>query len=371
MLPSTSAGARSVVGVADDLLRALRGESASLPGVRSTVLIVIDGLGAIPLRAHAGHARRLTADMNRKDIAYSVFPTTTASGLTSVLTGVHPGEHGLVGYQVLDAVSDRVFNQLTDWESAGIDPFSWQPVPTIFERAAEDGRAAFAVGVAAYAASGFTRATLRGAAFVAARTPAERVEAAYELAAANAGALVYCYLPEVDKAGHRYGIASSEWVSALEDIDAAMNTPVPPGVGVLVTADHGMLDVPSHRHVVLDEGDPRWGGVRHVAGEPRMLHLHLDPGRAPSDLQDIWRAHDAGLVDVLTRGEAIDAGLFGGVVTDAATVRIGDLLVIARGNVAVYDGRGDLRARGMVGQHGALTPEERQVPYLRFGAFAR
>ena len=174
ILPSESPAARSVVGVADDVFAALRGDSATLPRAESVVLVLIDGLGAISLRAHAGHARALTAGMAKKDVAHSVFPSTTAAALTSILTGVWPGEHGLVGYSVLDPAQDALVNQLTGWESEGIDPATWQAAPTIFERARAEGRPTFAVGVAAYAGSGFTRATLRGADFVAAQTPAEQ-----------------------------------------------------------------------------------------------------------------------------------------------------------------------------------------------------
>ncbi len=370
MLPSESPTARSVVGVADDLFAALRGESPTLPRATSVVLVLIDGLGVIGLRTHAGHARTLTAGMAKKDVAHSVFPSTTAAALTSILTGAWPGAHGLVGYRVLDPSRDILVNQLTGWESEGLDPATWQASPTIFERARQEGRPAFAVGVAAYADSGFTRATLRGADFVAARTPAERVEAAYELAARNPGSVVYCYLPEADKAGHKHGIASSRWVSALEDIDAALSRTVPDGVGVLVTSDHGMVDVPEHRQVVLDAGHLE--GVRHVGGEPRMLHAYLEPDADAAAVLARWRRDLDGLADVGTRDEAIAAGLFGPAVTDAAASRIGDLLVVARGNGAVYDGTAaDQRSRGMIGQHGGITPEERQVPLLRFGAFAR
>ena len=53
-------------------------------------------------------------------------------------------------------------------------------------------------------------------------------------------------------------------------------------------------------------------------------------------------------------------------------LNFGDVLAIARGTWAVYDGTAaDQRGRGMVGQHGALTPEERQVPVIRLGAFSR
>ncbi len=370
MLPSESPSTRSVVGVADDLFSSLRGESAALPAARSVVLVVIDGLGAISLRAHAGHARALTTGMAKKDVARSVFPSTTAAALTSILTGEHPGAHGLVGYRVLDRSRDVLVNQLTGWETDGLDPLTWQPVPTIFERAAAAGHPSFAIGVAAYAKSGFTRATLRGGEFVAAATPAERVQVAYDLAERHPGALVYCYLPEVDKAGHKHGIASAEWVAALEDVDAALALRAPADVGVLVTSDHGMVDVPARRQMILDEG--HLAGIRHVGGEPRMLHAYFEPDADETSVLARWRADLDGVADVVTRDEAVAAGLFGPTVSEAAAARIGDVLAIARGVWAIYDGTAaDQRGRGMVGQHGALTPEERTVPLLRLGAFAR
>lgn len=370
MLPSAGSGARSVVGVADDLFLALRGESEVLPQAGSAVLVVIDGLGAISLRAHAGHARALTGAMAKRDVAQSVFPSTTAAALTSIVTGVWPGEHGLVGYRVLDPARDVVVNQLSGWETDGLDPLRWQPAATVFERATGEGRPSFAVGLPAYARSGFTRATLRGAEFVAAARAAERVETAYALAHDHPGSLVYCYLPEVDKAGHKHGIASGEWVAALEDVDAALAVRVPEDVGVLVTSDHGMVDVPVSRQVVL--GEEHLVGVRHVAGEPRMLHVHLEPDADRADVLARWRADLEGLADVVTREEAVRGGLFGPVVTPEASSRVGDLLAVSRGNRALYDGTAeDQRGRGMVGQHGALTPEERQVPLIRRGAFTR
>ncbi|MGW8483831.1 alkaline phosphatase family protein [Microbacterium sp. NPDC055903] len=370
MLPTESATARSIVGVADELLGAVRGAGPSR--LRSGVLVLVDGLGAIPLRAHAGHARSLTAGMSRRDVAVSVFPSTTAAALTSILTGAWPGEHGLVGYRVLDRDRDVLVNQLTDWESAGIDPLTWQPRPTVFERASADGHPAFALGVAAYAQSGFTRATLRGAAFVAEQTAADRVRAAYTLAAENDGAFVYCYLPEVDKAGHRYGIDSGEWVAALEEIDAALSIAVPDGVGVVITADHGMLDVPAHRQIVFDETDGVREMVRHFGGEPRMLHLYLHPGVDADHAAASWRRATEGIADVATRSEALASGLFGPRTTSAASERVGDLVVAARGNRALYDGTAaDQRGRGMIGQHGSLTPEERLVPLIMRGALAR
>ncbi len=369
MLPSAPSSTRSVVGVADDLCAALRGESETLQRAESAVLVVIDGLGAINLRSHAGHARSLTAAMTKKDVAQTVFPTTTAAALTSITTGVWPGEHGLVGYRVRDPERGVLVNQLSGWETDGLDPLTWQGAPTVFERAAAAGRETFAVGLAAYAHSGFTRATLRGSRFVPAATPEERVEVAYALAEEHPGSLVYCYLPEVDKAGHKHGVASAEWVSALERLDGALSVRVPPRVGVVVTSDHGMVDVPHHRQVVLEA--EHLVGIRHVGGEPRMLHLYSEPDADMERTTARLRSDLEGAADVVSREEAVRGGLFGPVVRDEVLARIGDLLVIATGVWALYDGTAeDQRNRGMIGQHGALTPEETRVPFLRLGAFA-
>ncbi|MDT0157280.1 alkaline phosphatase family protein [Microbacterium sp. ARD32] len=370
MLPSSPDSTRSITGVASQLLAALHGGTGELPSARSAVLVVVDGLGALPLRAHAGHARTLSTAMAKRDVAASVFPTTTAAALTSLLTGAAPGEHGMVGYRVRHPERDVLVNQLTEWN--GIDPRAWQPVPTVFERAAQSGHPAFTVGVPAHAGTGLSQAVLRGAEFRGGATPADRVEAAWALAEAHEGALVYCYLPEADKAGHKHGLDSAEWVAALEDIDAALSSRIPDGVGVLVTADHGMIDVPSQRQLVLDAAGGWHDGIRHIGGEPRMQHVYAEPDADQSAILSRWRRDLEGLADVVSRVEAVDAGFFGPVVTDAARARIGDLLVIARGNHALYDGEAaDQRGRSMVGQHGALSAEEWRVPLIRMGAFAR
>src|SRR5690606_13612028 len=165
MLPSSLESTRNIAGVAPQLLASLRGAGTDLAPARSVVLVVVDGLGAIPLRAHAGHARTLASAMAKKDVAGSVFPTTTAAALTSLVTGAAPGTHGMVGYRVLNPARGVLVNQLTEWESAGVDPLVWQSAPTLFEQATAAGQPAFVVGFPAYAGTGFTRAILRGAEF--------------------------------------------------------------------------------------------------------------------------------------------------------------------------------------------------------------
>ena len=366
-LPADPSHARSLTAVLPDVLAALGGASSTLPPVRSAIVLVVDGLGARSLAAHAGYARFLASRATKKSVATTVFPSTTAAALTSLLTGTEVGAHGIVGYRARVPETGRVWNQLTDWGPGQLDATTWQRSTPLLR--APSG---FVVSKPEYAHTGFTAATTHGSRFIGERDLDARVDAAAHLARAHDGALVYLYVPELDSAGHRYGIDSDPWRSALESIDSAarrLDAAVGGDVGVLLTADHGMVDVSAHRHVILQDGDPRLDGVEALGGEPRMLHIYAEAGAAAS-VREAWRDDEAHSW-VMTRDEAIDAGLFGRTVADGVRDRIGDVLVAARAQVAYYDGRlSDTSGQRMVGQHGSLTAEERLVPFLRLGAFA-
>ncbi len=354
-LPASVKAPRSLTDVASDCLA---------DPTRSQVLIVIDGLGVSTLREYAGHARQLAKGFTKADVARSVTPTTTASALTSILTGATPGQHGVIGYSAYDPTLGRPRMNLQDWH--GVDTVAFQPVPTVFEQAAAQGRRAFAIGPAHFAGSGFSSVTLRGSEFVAEADVADRLARAYELAREYPGAFVYCYFDSVDHAGHGHGIGSEKWLVALEAVDRALSRAIPRNTGVLVTSDHGMVNVPEHRQHVIEPGDARFDGVRWMIGEPRFVQVYLDEGADINEVGRVWVERCGTHADVLTRDEAIGAGLFG-TVREGVAERVGDLLAIARGSWAFYDGRDTTKqGRSMIGQHGALTPEEQLVPYLRW-----
>ncbi len=354
------------------MLLSTTGESAWFPAARSAIMFVVDGLGAIQLRSHRGHARFLSQAGGKKQVARTVFPSTTAAALSTILTGAWPGQHGLVGYRVRDPEQDLLVNQLDGYEKDGLDPDTWQRSATIFEQAVRRGLTPYAVGMSKYRSTGLTRALMRGAEYVAEDDLAQRVRVAIALAEQSDGVFVYCYLPELDQTGHKYGVDSDRWRSTLESIDGALHAAgkLSNRVGAVVTSDHGMIDVPRTRHVLLQDSDPRLGGVRHIGGEPRMLHLYVEPGIDPRQVADSWRELSEGTAEVSTRDEAIAAGLFGDV-ADHVRGRIGDVLVAARGLWAFYDDRlEEKRAQLMIGQHGSTTPEETIVPLIRLGAYA-
>ncbi len=378
MLPVPADSVGRLAAVLDSSLASIAGEPnvLSLPPARSTVVVLADGLGAANIQQRAGHARYLASRLAKRDVIRTVFPSTTAAALASLTTGRMPGEHGLVGYRVLDAAGDRLVNQLNGWDD-GMRPESWQRMPTLFERARERGTATFAIGAPRYADSGFTHAVLRGAEYRAGATIADRFTEALGVLQSAEPALVYLYVPELDQAAHAHGWHSDRWLGILEQLDAeiaAFDERMPRGSGLIVTADHGVIDVPAHRHRFIDAQPELVDGVRHVGGEPRCLSLYFEPGldsAGRADLVARWRAAEAERAWVLTRDEAIVAGLYGPVDAEVSP-RIGDVIVAARAGVAYYDRREPNRqAESMIGQHGSMSDEETRVPLIRAGVYAR
>ena len=379
MLPVPAVTVPRLAGVLASSLASLQGvqNGFELPAASGAVIVLVDGLGAGNLQARAGHARFLSTRMSRRDVIRTVLPSTTAAALASFTTGRMPGEHGLVGYKVHDTAHDRLVNQLNGWD-AGMMPETWQRSETLFESATADGVPTFAIGAARYADSGYTLAVLRGAEFRAAASVPDRFAMAQSVLEQHPGALVYLYVPELDQAAHAHGWESDRWLGLLEQLDAevaAFERRMPRRTGLLVTADHGVVDVPAHRHVFVDARPDLLDGIRHVGGEPRFLSLYAEPGldeAARAQLVEDWRSAEGHRAWVLGRDEAIESGLYGPTVADEVRSRIGDVLIAARSGIAYYDRREPNRqAELMVGQHGSLTDEETRVPLIRAGAYAR
>jgi hypothetical protein len=366
MLPAAKTSRFSLADVVPNCLDALAGRTGrlGLPPVTHAIVLLADGLGRTALDAHRGHARTLASRLDADPAISSGFPSTTASAIATLTTGRLPGEHGMVGYRALDPATEAVVSLLNG--SAGLDPGRWQRLPTLFE--STEVRSV-AIGSPRHRDSWFTHAVLRGAEYRGEVSMAARFAIARRELATPGPVIVYLYVAELDVEGHARGVASDRWLAALEALDAevaGLVAALGSRHGLLVTADHGMVDVPPGAQVLL--GDELLDGVREVAGEPRCLQLHLGAGTDPDAVAARLRDGLGSRAWVATRTEAIEAGWFG-FVDPEVLPRIGDVMVAARRNFAFY-AQADDTARQMIGQHGSLTPEELTIPLLRFGAFA-
>jgi len=344
------------------------GHGLDLSPARRAVVVLVDGLGYDLLRQRSGHAPFLRGLLPTAYRLSAGFPSTTATSMGTFGTGLPPGSHGLVGYEVLVPGEDRLLNELS-WDN-GPEPRLWQPSRTVFERAVADGVAVIRIGPGFFDGSGLTNAALRGGTFTAARSLDDRVDSALEALRGNKRALVYLYWGELDKVGHVHGCQSWEWGDELELIDrglARLVDGVPSDTSVHITADHGMVDAPHGLRIDLAHDAELAAGVRHVGGEPRSLQLYCEPG-STGDVLATWHERVDTRAWVLSRDEAVAQGLFGAV-SEHVLPRIGDVIVAMRDNFAIVDSRTARPALlALLGLHGSLTPAEMAIPLLQVPA---
>jgi hypothetical protein len=295
------------------------------------------------------------------------FPSTTPSSLVSLGTGAQPGEHGILGFTLNVPGSERVLTHI-QWRD---DPphAEWQPLPSWFDRLTQCGVAARAVLPVFFMGSGLTDAAYRGADFRPVQPNDDYTQHVIDELRAAPG-LVYGYTADLDTAAHVFGIGSPHWHEAAARVDALLTRLVealPTNAALLVTADHGGLNVPPQARVDLDT-DPRLSaGIRVVAGEPRVRYLHTEPGAA-ADVQATWSGLLGGRAEVYRREQAVATGMFGPV-DPRHLARIGDVVVICTGDAAVLaTKREPPEAARLIGFHGGATAAEMAIPLIVFGS---
>jgi hypothetical protein len=361
LLPSVSA----LLGVpgTEDVLRLRR----HLDGADRIGVLLVDGLGtyqiprAVPYApvladlaaGGGGHAGTLT----------SGFPSTTPVSLVTLGTGATPGRHGILGFTVRKP-DGGILNH-TRWGDDP-DPRQWQPVPTRFEMAAAAGVATTVVSRPEFEGSGLTVSANRGATYVGAADADAVADGMLRALRGRGPALVYGYHPDLDKRSHKSGVGSEPWRDAARGIDRLLDRlagGLPPGAALLVTADHGHLNVPGDRRVDIGFEPALQAGLAAVAGEPRVRYLWTADG-ARDDVIATYRTVLGDHAWVLTREEVIDNDWFGPVPA-AHQGRIGDVVIICVDRTVVLaSGWEPPAVARLVAYHGSVTATEMTVPLL-------
>ncbi|MGY1697263.1 alkaline phosphatase family protein [Geodermatophilus sp. SYSU D00814] len=339
------------------------GLTTALAGARRVAVLLVDGLGARLLRAHASLAPTLAGLASPVGDLDAPCPSTTPVSLATLGTGVPPGGHGVLGFVTAVPGEDRLLNHV-QWADDP-DPRDWQPRPTVFEQAAAAGLPVTAVAPYAYRGSGLSTAAYRGAGYAGTVSAGDLAAVLLQSLAATPTGLVYGYTPELDLTGHVRGVDSDSWRLQLALVDRVVEqvvTGLPDDAALLVTADHGMLDVPATTRVDVDDEPALLDGVALLAGEPRARYAHAVPGAA-GDVLDAWRGVLGKRAWVVSRDEAVASGVFGDV-DGALAARIGDVVALARGPWAITASATEPGPSRLAAYHGSLTGAEVAIPLL-------
>jgi hypothetical protein len=339
----------------------------NLPRVKNSLVIMVDGLGWENLNQFSGHAPFIRKCMQKDAKGYSGFPSTTAASIVSLATGKSPSIHGIMGYRVFDREKSESVNLLTGLTAETVKHYL-RSDPII-----SNNEQLVVVSRTEYEDSGFSMATFPGAKFLGAASISQRFNLALNELNSGSGKLIYLYIPELDQAAHRFGSNSDKWTQLLEQVDAELkqlHESAAKNRGIILTADHGVIDVPAHGRVYLDECDAIKDSLLDVGGDPRATFLYFKDGvdqvRARSELSE-WLD---GAAQVFDMTELVAAGLYDQEVLLLENIAP-DLVVLAETRrVCYHRGFAKPASLNMIGQHGGLTAAEITVPILKLGDYS-
>ncbi|HEX2333251.1 MAG TPA: alkaline phosphatase family protein [Burkholderiales bacterium] len=341
---------------------------SELRDARNIVLLIVDGLGDNYLmRRGAGSelARRRRAALT------SVFPSTTASAITTSYTGRTPLEHGLTGWFtyfgeagcVSAALAFRSRGDYLPLTRRGVTPEQIYVCGSIFESVAD---ASFVVTYKDIIDSEYNIRHCRGAQRIAYETLDELVagiEAAVK--SGDRRKFIYAYWPVYDMVSHRHGAGSAEAFGEFAKIDAAFGQLIARLAGteslVIATADHGFIDVAPEESLELPSSLA--AQLRFpLCGERRVAYCHVHDTSLFIQKAEQWLGERA---DVMPSRRLVEEGWFGpGAPHPRFAERIGDVALVMRGRYAVKDWTPGESRHLHIGNHGGTSEDEMLIPLI-------
>lgn len=358
------------------LYEPLRAPIADMAAARSVVLVVVDGLGYEYL-THVHHGSLIEQALHMR--LTSVFPTTTATAVTTLLSGLAPQQHGIPGWftylrEVGSVVAMLPFRPRIGGPSlaaSGVPAeaiLDWLPA---FDRI---GQASFVVSPENIADSTFSRISAGRAR----RRPFADLEGMFASVAELVRApgpprYIHAYWPELDGLAHRFGIGSDAVAEHFRAFDAGLAHFIDAIQGsdtlVLLTADHGLIDTSPEQVIRLEE-HPRLARTLRLplCGEPRAAFCYVEPDRR-DDFETYVREALHPFCSVYSSRALLEQGFYGeGSVHPRFAERLGDYTLLMHGHAVIKDRLLGERPFDQVGVHGGLSSAELYVPLSVFRA---
>jgi Type I phosphodiesterase / nucleotide pyrophosphatase len=319
------------------------------------VLLILDGLGWEQLQDRRPLMPALSSMVG--GAITTVAPSTTATALSSIATGLTPAEHGLLGYRMM--MGGEVINVLR-WNTPSGDRRRSHPPRDVQPYSAFLGHEIPVVSPADLQGTAFTEAHLRGSRPVGWRAvSAISVEVGRELRAGER--FVYAYYGGIDKTAHERGFGDffDAELRFADRLVADVLDVLPPGAVLLVSADHGQVHVGDQ---IIDPAPELLAMVAAQSGEGRFRWWHAQRG-ATEELVAGTRELYGGHAWVVTRQQMIDEEWFGPTLAQPIAARLGDVALVAHQPVSFYD-PADSGPFELICRHGSLTAAEVLVPFV-------
>lgn len=352
----------------------LRQAPPELGTVRHLVLLVVDGMGEVLLQSGpAGAFMRA----HQRGVMTSVFPTTTASAITTVLTGLAPAAHGLTGWHLYAGELDQVIAPLPLWARGKRHPDAhaerWCKQVFVADPLADRLTRACHVVSPWFICDSPYNLHHTGKAE---RWPYRGLDGLFEtleklLRQADAPTYTYAYYGEIDRLGHEFGIGSPQVAAELAAVDQALEAFAGRvrglDVGVVATADHGFLDNPPSQQIQLVDHPQLANALyRPLCGERRLAYAYVRPERQADFKATLARELDR-CVTAVDRDTVLAEGWYGpGPAHPRLAERVGELVLVMQEPWVIIDQVPGERPHDQVGVHGGVSAAEMQIPLIFF-----
>jgi len=345
-----------------------------LLGARHLVVWLIDGLGVVPLQALSPRgelAQAICAEVE------SVFPSSTAPTLTTLMTARSPAAHAVPEWFLWLEELGAIYRALPlDTR----DPFSGKPPiddasavyrqPSLTSRADRPCAAILPQGIAHSAYSVYAHGRAQALPFSGEESFLAAVCQAID--AHRDGGYTYAYVDWFDQTAHEFGCASDKaytvvrqldrWFARLADAVRAR------GALLVVTSDHGFIDVPPHLRFHVD-ALPEVAECleRPLCGGPRTPFAYVKSEREHDFAEGVARSLGAHFAAVPS-AELVDAGWFGPDAPDPRlSARLGTHILLPRTDAYLVDHVPGEYLAPLIGVHGGMASAERRVPLIVAG----
>lgn len=382
----------AIPGTIERLLTGAGGEAlppTAIPGGlerrETVILLFLDALGWQCFAAYVDRYPFLRRALEQGVVSRltTMFPSTTAAHITTIHTGLPPGQSGIFEWFFYEPSLGRIiaplrFSYAGEREretlaAAGVEPAALFPTATLYQRLGAVGVHSTVFMHRDYTNSSFSRVVCAGADTVAYHTLAEAVTLLGQRLEARHGPAYYLlYVDTVDNLCHTYGPGAPHVAAEIDTVLTTLDRLLHPllarlgrPVLLLFTADHGQIEVNPAASLMVNRLVPALaaatpGGAdgRPLApgGSNRDLFLYLNQDRM-EEMRAALSERLAGRAEVHRVADLAVQGLFGPHVAPIFLARAGDLVVLPYAGESVWWDAEPFKLRHL-GMHGGLTPEE-------------
>ncbi len=340
------------------------------------VFLVVDGLGAELLKYHLPENSLFRK--NTVSTLTSVFPPTTSAAISSYLSGVSPLEHGIIGwtlyfkeyFKLIDflPLSDATTGEpLNDFYSDVHDKFHFESIFKIIHELKPEIEQHY-VSPDSLTKSKYTKMASDSAEIYSyADIPTAFSYIEETIKENSAQKLFYCYTGEPDKSMHKAGVYNDHIRGIIEKIQEQVETLHKQLVGtkslIIVTADHGMIEVEDSIYVNEDK-NLKDSLILPTFPEPRFISCFVHKDRQSQFFAFVKQYEDDFIL--MSKNEFLENELLGkGIPHPRVLDMLGDYLLIAKGVKAIQtkypQSNSSFKFKAM---HAGITAKEMLVPLI-------